>query len=138
MALDQIIVDGDNVEFSFVGVTIQVPPVKIESSGNIKISNRRVCLEGDEKKIMKQCPYFTTSHPTPGIGLLTIKQLSENQLSGHSKIGGKRILMKGSTFQWEFKATQPAMDPLGSPDPVKEFSGTGKLIPSNNTTKASK
>ncbi|MEM0938990.1 MAG: hypothetical protein AAGI25_04270 [Bacteroidota bacterium] len=139
MAIDHIIVEGDKVEFSsFTNITLipAKPSTGIRASGKATINGKKVCVEGDEKKVTLQCSYTTQAQPMPGVGELTIQQLAINQLASKSSVGGKPILLAGSIFNCQFKAIVRAMNPQGVTDPVGIFFGQGKLIPTNNKIKA--
>ena len=137
--LNSIMLDGDQVIFlpAFPPAMVTVQPGKLSGSGKTKIKGKKICLKGDEKKVkVANCMYMTPSFPVPGMGTLTIKKLMPNQLSKKAK-HKKKILLKGTQFQAEFKVDQKAqLITPGGPvqDPMPQYMGFGMLMPSNSTT----
>ena len=142
MALDTILVDGDMVQFSpaFGLATVAVKPGELKASGKTKINKKKVCIQGDEKSVVvTNCVYTTPSFPVAGFGSLKIAALAVNQSTKKSKSGKKALLLKGSDFNALFEVTSPAklISPTGTLlDSVPFYMGTGKLIPSIKTIKA--
>jgi hypothetical protein len=76
------------------------------------------------------------SFVTPGTCTLTIQQLGSDQLSMKTTIGGKKVIVKGTTFTAKMQVMSPAMQPnpppaAPTPDPVPMNTGTGMFITSN-------
>ena len=139
MALDFVITDGDEVTFlpNFGAAIVSVKPGKMKASGKTTIKGKRVCVEGDEKKIaIANCSYISGAF-VGGKGKLTIKKLVSSQLTKKSKSGGKSIILKGKPFIAQFNVTTPAkMPPDNKPDPVPIYIGMGKFKPLNIKIKA--
>lgn len=146
MALDTIIIDGDQVIFEpKMGLaTVMVKPGTMKASGKTTLNNTAVCVAGDEKEVqVPGCNYMTSIHTKPGSGTLKIKALASDQLASKSYSGNKAIILKGSKFDAVFEVQVPAEDikPVASggapiPDTTKMYAGKGELIPSNSKIKA--
>ena len=141
MALDSIIMDGDEVKFlpTFSGAVVSVKPGKIEASGKTTINGKKVCVEGDEKKIeITNCSYIMPPFTIPGSGTLKINNLTSGQLTQKTKSGNKSLLLEGKLFIALFEVQSPAElpTPPNTPDPVPLYIGQGKLISGNNKIKA--
>jgi Contractile injection system spike tip protein len=137
---DKIIVDGDEATFdasTFTGATITVQNGKITASAaTTKVGTKAPCLEGDESSVsVGNCSYvasiFTT---TPGSGTLTIKKLNGDQLTQTTMIEGKKVILKGSTYDAEFKVDSKAklITNAGTQeDQTPTYSGKGSFTASN-------
>lgn len=146
MALDTIIMDGDQVVFQpLMGAAIiSVKPGKMIASGKTTLNAIPVCVAGDEKKVeVPGCDYLTATHLKPGKGTLKIDALAANQLTVKAKSGQKSIILKGGQFDAVFEVQVPAEDikPVASggapiPDSTASYAGKGQFIPSNATIKA--
>lgn len=137
MALDSIILDGDEVEFS-VPMILVSEKTTIKASGKTTVNGTKVCVEGDEKNVeIPNCSYISGPF-VGGKGTLKIKQLVPNQLTQKTKSGGKRIILKGKLFIAQFDVSSPAKQPppANTPDPVPFYIGLGKFKPSNQKIKA--
>ncbi|MEP5340737.1 MAG: hypothetical protein ABJL44_00055 [Algibacter sp.] len=140
--MDLVIMDGDKVQFSTIGAITLLPPMPetvIEASGETTINGKKVCVEGDEKKIeIANCSYTMPPFTIPGSGTLKIKSLGPNQLTQKRKSGGKSFILKGKLFIAIFEVKSPAKQPppVNTPDPMPFYIGQGKLIPSNTNIKA--
>ncbi len=140
--MDLIIMDGDTVQFSTIGAITLLPPMPttvIEGSGKTTINGKKVCVEGDEKKVeIANCSYTIPPFTIPGSGTLKINSLAPNQLTQKSKSGNKSLILKGELFTAIFEVKSPAKQPppVNMPDPLPMHIGTGELIPSNNKIKA--
>lgn len=145
MALDTIIVDGDQAIFQpLMGAAIiTVQPGKMIASGKTTLKSIAVCVSGDEKKVeVPGCDYLTATHLKPGKGTLKISGLAADQLTTKAKSGKKPIILKGSQFDAVFEVEVPAEDikPLATggspiPDSTPFYSGKGQFIPTNSTIK---
>lgn len=141
MAIDSIITDGDEVKFlpAFSGAFVSVKPIKIKASGTTTIKGKKICVEGDEKKVeITNCSYITPPFTIPGSGTLKIKQLASDQLTHKTKSGNKSVILKGKLFTALFEIKSPAKQPppVNTPDPVPVYIGQGKFISGNHKIKA--
>ncbi|WP_299259825.1 hypothetical protein [uncultured Aquimarina sp.] len=136
--MDMIIMDGDTVEFSAMAPTTLIPPILktvIKASGKTTINGKKVCVEGDEKKVEISCPYVMSPF-MGGVGTVTIKQLGSDQLTKKTKSGNKRVILKGSILQAELTVDVKGKDTNGLEDPIATYQVQGKLIPANTKIKA--
>lgn len=146
MALDTIIMDGDQVIFlpTMGAAVVVVQPGKMIASGKTTINGTPICIDGDEKNVeVPGCTYISGAHVTPGSGTLKIDALAGDQLTKKTKSGGTPIILKGSMFTSKFEVQSPAQDPTpvasgGSPipDAKASYSGKGQLISANIKFKA--
>lgn len=142
---DHILIDGDMVQFlpSFGAATVVVRPGTIRGSGPSTFKGKKVCVEGDEDSVQVQgCMYISGAFSIPGTGTLKIDRLASNQQAGHTRSGGKKMLLKGATFQAKFEVQSPAQQPTPSgstvPDPMNQYmGGQGQFITTNTTYKGS-
>ncbi|RKN01410.1 hypothetical protein [Aquimarina sp. AD10] len=140
--MDLIIMDGDTVQFSTIGAITLLPPMPttvIKASGETTINGKKVCVEGDEKKVeIANCSYIIPPFTIPGSGTLKINNLAPNQLTQKSKSDNKSLILKGKLFIAIFEVKSPAKQPppINAPDPLPMHIGTGKLIPNNIKIKA--
>ena len=136
---DQIIVDGDTVNFlpSFGAATVVPVPTTISSSAaTTKVGEKGPCLEGDEGNVQSAgCSYTTAAHTTPGSGTLKIDALNGDQLTETTTIEEKKVILKGSQFDAVFEVTDPAKQPTSGgpvPDTTPKYSGgKGSFVASN-------
>ncbi len=140
MALDFVIIDGDEVEFlpNFGPAIVSVKPGKMKASGQTTINGKKVCVDGDEKNIeLTNCDYISGAFVN-GKGTLKIKQLVSGQLTQKASSGDKSIILKGKPFIAQFDVTSPGKmpPPANTPDPVPIYIGMGKFKPGNNKIKA--
>lgn len=138
--MDQIVRTGDTVQFmpNFGAALVTVAPTTITgSAAGVNVVGMTACVEGDEKTvILAGLPYISGSFVTPGICTLTIQQLGSDQLSQKTTIGGKKVILKGTTFTAKMQVTSPAMQPTPGgpvPDPVVMGTGSGMFITTNMT-----
>ncbi|SNR16925.1 hypothetical protein [Tenacibaculum jejuense] len=143
MPTDNIIIDGDTVQFNpLQGMAIvAVKPGEIKASGKTKIKGKKVCIQGDELKVVvAQCTYTTPSFPEAGIGNLKIDSLNSNQNTSKSSSGNKPLLLAGMVFRSKFEVMSPAKLTVPGSAPVLDttpfYNGTGRFIASNTTIKA--
>jgi len=156
MPLDTLLIDGDVVLFDPIFIpensapipaTVMVRPTKIEASGKTIVKGQKVCVEGDETKVLvTNCNYTSAAFPIPGFGDLKIKSLTANQTTQKSKSqsesegGIKTMLLRGTVFNAHFEVKSPAQLPIPGSAPKKDdatlYKGTGKFIPVNSTIKA--
>lgn len=142
--LDLVIIDSDLAMFSpaFGMAIVIVRPGKLAGTGKSTVNGKRICLEGDEKKLeVPGCMYTTPQYIIPGIGTLKIDALGGDQLSKNVKDSDKGIILKGSMFTAKFEVQSPAQDPSVAPAPpqpdsTSSYSGQGNFITTNTKVKA--
>jgi hypothetical protein len=143
--LDSVLIEGDIAMFipTFGMAIVVVQPGKLEGSGPATIKGKKICVDGDEKKVsVPGCPYITPQYCIPGTGTLEIAALAYDQKATKTNTGGKAVLLKGSQFTAKFSVQTPAQQPPpgpGSPipDSSTEYSGNGMFITSNFLIKGS-
>lgn len=136
---DFILVDGDFATFlPMFGAAMVVPlPGVLKGSGPATLGGRKLCVDGDEKKVsVPGCAYTSGPYVIPGIGTLKIDALAVNQKALKTFTGGKPVLLKGLIFTAKFEvmvmAMQPPQPPVPPiPDPVKQYSGQGLFVSTN-------
>jgi contractile injection system spike tip protein len=139
---DLIIVDGDTVTFlpTFgAAIVVPVPTTIAGSAAKTKVGTKAPCLEGDEKNVQAAgCMYTTITYSVPGTGTLKIDKLNSDQLTGKTTIEGKKVILKGSTFDAVFEVTKGGTDPSsGNADLTTKYSGgKGSFVPTNATVLA--
>ena len=139
--MDQIIINGDSVVFSSTGPIILMPPLPItaiKANGETTINGKKVCIDGDEKKVEMSCSYTVPSFTIPGSGTLKIQSLSPEQLTKKTKSGTKSLILKGKIFTAIFEVESPAKQPppKNTPDSVPSYEVNGEFIANNNKIKA--
>ena len=138
---DFILITGDKAMFNpaFGKATITVRPGDLIGTGKDKINSKLVCVDGDEKKVtVPGCPYVTSQHTIPGMGMLFIQSLAGNQKAKKTKSGGKPVLLKGGEFKAKFTVMVPAQQPSTPspiPDTTLQYSGKGTFISMNSKVK---
>jgi hypothetical protein len=140
---DLIIIDGDTVMFqpSFGAATL-VPPGPMTgtisgSAATTQITSKAPCLEGDETKVSVPCSYMAGSF-LGGTGNLKIDKLNSDQLTKTTTFEGKKVILKGSTFDAVLEVTKQAQDSSLSPDGMTKYSGgKGSFVASNQVIFAS-
>jgi hypothetical protein len=137
--MDYLLLDGDTAQFlpSFGPAIVEVRPGALQGSGPAKCNGKPVCVEGDEVRLeVPDCAYTSGLFSTAGMGTLKIAGLASNQVAQHSKSGGKKMLLKGTTFQAEFEVTISATDSNGVPDSMNQYpGGSGQFITTNTKHK---
>ena len=117
-----------------------IPPIPlVGSSANLMVMGMPACLEGDElpKMLLAPMPYISPPYVIPGLGTVSVTITPTNKTA--TTDNGKKILIKGGTFQAKFQVSAPAMMPTPAgpqPDPVSVKPGTATFITTNTTTKA--
>src|SRR2546425_5308445 len=141
---DLIIVDGDQVNFiaAFTPAIVTVQPGKISSSAaTTKVGSKGPCLEGDEKSVeVSGCSYNTPAFTITGLGTLKIKKLNSDQLTQTTQIESKKVILKGTMFDAEFKVDTQASVLVGNVtkfDDTPTYSGKGSFVASNTVVFAS-
>jgi Contractile injection system spike tip protein len=140
---DYAILDGDLVMFmpAFGTATVVVQPGKMIATGQTSLMGKKICLKGDETKVMVPgCMYMTPVYSIPGVGTLKIQALGGNQTSQKTKSGGKEVIVKGSNFTAVFEVQAPAQQPPPGPGPpipdaTPQYTGNGSFITINTKFK---
>jgi len=143
--MDYAILDGDMAVFmpAFGAATVVVRPGKMMATGLTSLMNKKICLKGDEAKvIVPGCMYMTPVYSIPGVGTLKIKALGGDQTSKKTKSSGKQVIVKGSTFTAVFEVQTPAQQPPKGPSPpvpdtMPQYTGNGNFITTNMKFKVS-
>ena len=136
---DFILIEGDKAMFlpNFGAAIVVVKPGTLQGSGPATLNGKKLCVDGDEKKVsVPGCVYMTPQYSIPGTGTLKISALAENQKAQKTKTGGKNVLLKGGQFTAEFEVQSPAKQPPpgpGSPipDATPKYSGQGSFVTTN-------
>jgi hypothetical protein len=136
---DYVILDGDQAVFipAFGAAIVVVRPGNMMASGIPTLMGKKICVKGDETKLMVSgCMYTTPVYSIPGVGTLRINALGGSQTSKKTKSGGKEVIVKGSTFKAVFEVQTPAQQPPKGPTPAlpdatPQYSGDGSFITTN-------
>ena len=136
---DFILIEGDKANFlpNFGAAIVVVQPGDLKGSGPGTIGGKKICVDGDEKKVeVPGCTYMTPQYSIPGTGTLKIAALAGNQKATKTNTGGKKVLLKGAMFTAKFEVQSPAKQPPpgpGSPipDATPQYSGQGMFITTN-------
>jgi len=136
---DFILIDGDQVIFmpAFGAAVAVVQPGKLAGSGLASLNGKKICVDGDEKKVsVPGVAYMTPQYSIPGTGTLKIAALAGDQKATKTNTGGKAVLLKGGNFTAKFEVQSPAKQPPpgpGSPipDATAQYSGQGMFITMN-------
>ena len=140
--MDQIIRTGDQAQFNptFGAAILLAPAIGVitGSAATVTAAKMTACVQGDEATVVVPgIPYMSGSFVTPGVCTLTIQALGPDQTSMKTKIGGKPVIVKGTTFTAKMQVIAPAMQPNPPappiPDPVPLNMGTGMFITTNVT-----
>lgn len=134
---DYILMHGDMAMFDsvFGAALLMMPnPGILKGSGPGTINGQAMCVQGDERKVKKFCTYTTAAFPQIGTGILEIVGLAGDQIATITKSGDKPVLLKGSTFQAQFKvlvkAQSLAKPPV--PDMTPMYPGMGHFVTTND------
>ena len=126
-----VVIDGDALKFETnFGANMVTPtaPCLIQGSGEADITNKKICVLGDESKVSIAATYTKSTHPTPGTGTITIAALAADQ-QALFVTAETAVIVAGSQFTARFTPVSPAMDPQGKPDPnMGPAQGTGTFI----------
>lgn len=136
---DLILIDGDQVIFdtAFPPANVVVQPGKFSATGGATLNGKKICVDGDEKKVsVPGCTYVTPIYSIPGTGTLKIQSLAPNQKALKTATGGKKVLLKGAKFIAKFEVQSPAQfQPPGpnppQPDQMKQYVGSGSFETTN-------
>ena len=139
--MDQIIKNGDSVVFSSSGPIMLLPsfPITvIKATGETTIKGKKVCVDGDEKKVEITCSYTVPPFMIPGSGKLKIQSLSPEQLARKSKSGAKSLILKGKLFTAIFEVDSPDKQPpqTNTPDHLLLYIVKVEFITNTNKIKA--
>ena len=132
---DLAIIHGDLAMFqpNFGAALVTVPPGGMSATGTMTIMGKKVCLEGDEKKVSVPGTYIKPPYVIPGMGTVTIKKLAGDQLTKKS-LNGKKMILKGKMYDTEFTVSAPAMQPTPTgpvPDGGPKYNGKGQFVSTN-------
>ena len=136
---DYVLIDGDQVMFlpSFGAAIVVTRPGKLEGSGPGTLRSKKLCVDGDEKKVeVAGCMYMTPQYSIPGTGTLKIDSLAGDQKAEKTRTGSKPVLLKGKQFNAKFEVQSPAQQPPPGPgppipDPMTQYQGHGMFITQN-------
>ncbi|MGZ4968099.1 MAG: hypothetical protein ACXV8O_01700 [Methylobacter sp.] len=142
---DSILIEGDQAVFmpNFGAAVVVVQPSDLKGSGPATITGKKICVDGDEKKVsVPGCTYMTPQYSIPGVGTLEIAALAGDQKATKTQTGGKPVLLKGGNFTAKFSVQTPAQQPPpgpGSPipDSTAQYSGNGMFVTTNVLVKGS-
>ncbi|HAE59526.1 MAG TPA: hypothetical protein DCG54_08470 [Anaerolineae bacterium] len=136
---DFILIEGDKANFmpNFGAAVVAVQPGDLKGSGPATLTGKKLCVDGDEKKVsVPGCTYFTPQYSIPGVGTLKIAALAADQKAKKTKTGDNPVLLKGGMFTAEFEVQSPAQQPPpgpGSPipDSTPKYTGQGMFMTTN-------
>lgn len=139
---DFVLVAGDKAVFMpmFGAAVVVVQPGTLQGSGPATLDGKKVCVDGDEKRVrVAGCAYLTSQHPISGTGTLTIDALAGDQKATKATTGGKALLLRGGSFTAKFQVQSPAQRPTPAgpePDASPQYSGTGTFLTTNTKFQA--
>lgn len=142
---DSILIEGDKALFmpNFGAAVVVVQPGDLKGSGPATLGGKKICVDGDEKKVsVPGCTYMTPQYCIPGAGTLEIAALAGNQKAVKTQTGGKTVLLKGGNFTAKFSVQTPAQQPPPGPggpipDSTPQYSGSGMFVTTNLLIKGS-
>ena len=142
---DFMLIAGDKATFlpTFGAAAVVVRPGDLQGSGPATLNGKKVCVDGDEKKVsVPGCPYMTPQYSIPGTGTLKIAALAGNQKAQKTQTGGKAVLLKGGNFTATFEVQSPAQPPPPGPGPpipdaTPQYSGQGMFVTTNTKFRGS-
>ncbi|AKA38449.1 hypothetical protein [Yersinia ruckeri] len=131
---EAIVIDGDllqfDVQFGHRKVTVPVPG-KMSGTGHAQVNGKKVCILGDEKRVLVSATYTTDTHSILGDGKITISALDSSQ-QAFQCTSGSALIIQGKKFIAMFKPGTVATA-LGNPPPPPDAStpsdGEGRFIP---------
>jgi hypothetical protein len=135
--MDYVLIDGDTVTYIGFPPTIVVLPGKLTATGPATMTDKKVCIEGDEASGKVDNVPYSMPPFVGGMGTLEIVSLVPDQKATKTKSGSTPMLLVGSNFIARFKVVSKAMDPLGNPDLTPEYPGQGKFITTNTKFRGS-
>jgi hypothetical protein len=134
---DYILIEGDKALFdaAFAPAVVKVRPGTLVGSGPATIGGKKICVQGDETKVVVEgCTYTTITHPIDGVGTLTIFALAADQKATKTNSGDKAMLLRGHKFTAKFEVKSKAMQPppASGTDPLTIYFGTGSFNTTNS------
>ncbi len=137
---DCILAEGDQVLFEplFTPAMVIILPGVLMASNSVTLNSRRICVVDDIQQVqVPGCPYTSSAFSIPGVGILTIEELAQDQ-QGHVKVNSQQVLLEGMEFQAKFQVLTPAQipPPAGGTDPISDYEGKGRFLNSNFTVKS--
>lgn len=136
---DYILIDGDMAVFqpTFGAATVVVQPGKLRASGPATLTDKKLCVDGDEGSVaVRGCMYMTPQYTIPGTGTLEISALAGDQKAQKTATGDKKVLLVGGKFTAKFSVQSPAQQPPPGPGPpipdaTPQYSGNGNFVTTN-------
>lgn len=125
-----VIVDGDQLQFlpQFGDSTVTpTGSLRINGSGEATITDKKICIVGDETKVSVAASYIKGAFTTPGNGTITIASLAADQQAVFAT-AQTPIIVKGSQFTALFTPQTPAQNATGQPDALIPTIGSGNFI----------
>lgn len=135
--MDYVLIDGDTVTYVGFPPTIGVLPGKLTATGPATLTDKKVCIAGDEASGKVDNVPYSMPPFVNGMGTLEIVALGADQKATKTKSGSTPMLLVGSVFTARFKVVTKAMDPLGKPDLTPEYPGQGKFVTTNSKFRGS-
>ncbi|MFV8751768.1 hypothetical protein ACNOYE_14580 [Nannocystaceae bacterium ST9] len=133
-----MLIDGDTVTYLGFPPTITVLPGKLTASGPATLTDKKVCIEGDEASGKVENVPYSMPPFVGGTGTLEIVQLMPNHKATKTKTGSTAMLLLGATFIATFKVVGKATNPAtGATDPTPEYPGQGKFVTTNTKFRGS-
>lgn len=137
MAKNNILLTDDTAVFeTMIGnakvILLEPQNLTMKGSGKAAMSDKEVCLEGDENNIFSNCTYTnpTNGFGVSGIGELRIKVLNNDQKAKKASINGKAVLLEGTKFDVLLTVSGKAKTDItasGVPDPNSTYEGKGSF-----------
>lgn len=130
---DYILMEGDQAFFdqTFGDAVVVVLPGTMIATGPTTINGKKICVQGDESKVMVLgCSYSVTGF-MGGVGTLKIAGVPNGHVAEKTSVGGKKVLMVGGKFDAAFEVTILAKDSKGVPHGKTSFTGTGHFETTN-------
>jgi len=141
---DYILLEGDQADFSTSFLTVGLIithsnglSAELEGSGKATLGGKKVCIAGDESKVLiSGCMYKTPIFTIDGSGNLKIESLATDQQAQKTKSNGKAVLLKGKFFTATFEVVAPAQTSQGIAAPAVPYTGYGQFKTNNTKWKA--
>lgn len=136
-----LVIDGDVLQFEpQFGtrlVTLDVTPARIAASGRATVDGKRVCIVGDEAKVLLSASYSTPTHSIVGTGTVTISALAADQVADNCH-NALPLITQGSKFTALFTPVIPAQQPgtPPTPDSAPPSTGSGQFVVQQKTCTA--
>lgn len=130
-----VVIDGDELKFETdfdTNIVKPTGPCLIQGSGEAYITNKKICVLGDESKISIAATYTKSTHTKPGTGTITIAPFTTNQQAAFVT-ARTAVIVVGGQFTALFTPSSPAVDLQGKQDSNMEpTQGTGTFINSQS------